>query len=249
MSGFSHLGFGASVSADRTLFTTPKETGRVARTFFRSWSDEHGRFFYWDEVTNQTTWEEPSLSDKLIDHATMREVVRSPAPTVNAPATVLSALTSSLTSSGLNGASLLQSTTSSKVMTSSLVQEQPTASSSSGSAAKQSLAPNRLREHPVSIVSSSVVSPQKALSPEKQRELEEADRRLAEQLQAEIDKEFEERRAALPSPAEALARLREQKAKQQQAKHKTTGSNNAELAKDIADNGLVVKVSKKKGRH
>jgi len=82
------------------------------------------------------------------------------------------------------------------------------------------------------------------VSAERLREIEENDRRLAEKLQAEMDKEYEQTVTQLPKPSEALQRLRE--LKQKKAVKATPAENTDELARDMAEQGFVVKVGKKK---
>jgi len=84
------------------------------------------------------------------------------------------------------------------------------------------------------------------INAERLREIEENDRRLAERLQAEMDKEYEQTVATLPSPAEAMQRLKDQKQKKTCLKQATSEANTDELVKEMAEQGFVVKVGKKK---
>ncbi len=91
------------------------------------------------------------------------------------------------------------------------------------------------------------------VDPVKQREIEEADRKLAERLQAELDREYELTVKNSPSPAEALARLKQTK---RPAANKTPAtspggaaslvSNGAIIKDALAEQGFVVKVAKAK---
>ncbi len=233
-------------SVSQPLFAPERLT---SRKWFRTWSDEHARYFYWDAATSQTTWDVPPMGDVIVDHATMQEVPResaSPVP-VLASTNVLSAFTSQSSSSVLQQRAdsspkpLLKSKVAGVTLSSTTNHHQ-----TSPDALKTALF-SSAASHVPNTVSSQAHAKQPTISAEKLKEIEEADRKLAEKLQEEMDKEFEETRANMPSPAEALAMMRQKKANKSAKTVAGEGSqNNDELVKDMAQQGFTVKVSKNK---
>ncbi len=209
------------------IFTQP-------RKWFRTWSDEHSRYFYWDSVTSQSTWDMPPVTDIIIDHVTMQEVVRETAAT--SPAPVISTTNVLSAFGSQSSSSVLQHTADPNLLTS-----KPKINTTA-----DALKAVLLTTNSASVSAMRQVKPinQPVISAEKLKEIEEADRKLAEQLQAEMDKEFEETKATMPSPAEALAMLRQKKSKT--GKLQTASGNSEDLVKDMAQQGFTVKVSKKK---
>ena len=64
-----------------------------------------------------------------------------------------------------------------------------------------------------------------------------------------MDKEYEQTVAALPKPAEALQRLKDQKQKQREVKKPNQSeADTDDLVKEMAEQGFVVKVGKKKSQ-
>lgn len=105
--------FGGSVSATKNMYSTTHESHRGAssmlpntpsRQWYRSYSNEYDRFFYWDSITNQSTWDTPPAQDIVIDYATQKQVPREDAvasqPTVLAQNVFMAADNSSSSLSG-----------------------------------------------------------------------------------------------------------------------------------------------------
>ena len=104
--------FGGSVSATKNMYSTTHDSQRgsssvipsaPARQWYRSYSNEYDRFFYWDSITNQSTWDTPPVQDVVIDYATQKQVPREEAaaqPTVLAQNVFMATDTSSTSLSG-----------------------------------------------------------------------------------------------------------------------------------------------------
>ena len=77
---------GGSASANKNMFSTTSDSHRSgvpatpARQWYRSWNNEYERYFYWDGLTSQSTWDAPPLNDVVIDYATQKPVVREETP-------------------------------------------------------------------------------------------------------------------------------------------------------------------------
>ena len=188
------------------------------------------------------------MGDVIVDHATMQEVPResaSPVP-VLASTNVLSAFASQSSSSVLqqradsSSSPKQQPLLKSKVASNSTTNHQSSSSSDVLKAALFSSA-----SHVPNTVSSQAHAKQPVISAERLKEIEEADRKLAQKLQEEMDKEFEETKANMPSPAEALALMRQKKASKS-GKSVIGEGNSDELVKDMAQQGFTVKLSKNK---
>ena len=46
--------------------------GGKKREWYRSYSTEYSRYFYWDKDSNVSVWEEPSSSDIIIDYESQK---------------------------------------------------------------------------------------------------------------------------------------------------------------------------------
>jgi hypothetical protein len=194
----------------------------TSRHWYRNWSAEHERYFYWDSITSQSVWEAPTNGELVIDYLTNLPV------SGNSVAAVAGStgLTSATTVRPVQNTAHLASSSSSTSQLHSTQYQNPTSSSA------QSYNGSSFLQH-VSKIDES-----------KRREIEENDRRLAEKLQAEMDREYQETVETLPSPAEALARMREEKKKKQNPKPKAEIQGTDTLEDAFA--GIHVKVVKNK---
>jgi hypothetical protein len=186
-----------------------------------------------------STWEEPSVSDVIIDFATNTPVYREQVTPVPVITNVFESLTGALASTSQSMSAMNQS---SSLLTHSSPKPQKQSS-------PVKVKPQQQQSMQTASAVIKAVLAQPKLSEEKLREIEEADRKLAERLQAEMDKEYEEVRTTMPSPAEALAMLRNSKNKKKVVAQGAS-EDNPGLIKEMAEQGFVVKVAKnRKGKH